>query len=132
MMTDPIADMLTRIRNANMAGKDTVDIPSSKMKASIARILEEEGFTSGYTVLPDKSKQGMIRVALKYSPQGDHVIHELVRISKPSQRRYVKADDIDSTCGGLGISIISTSKGLMTGKEAKKRNLGGEILCEIW
>jgi small subunit ribosomal protein S8 len=132
MMTDPIADMLTRIRNGNMAGKETVDIPNSKMKVAIAGILEKEGYTKGYTTLPDDTNQGILRVALKYSPNGDRVIHQLKRVSLPSRRFYVKATEIAETCGGLGISIISTSKGLMTGQEAKKRNLGGEIVCEVW
>ncbi len=131
MMTDPIADMLTRIRNANMIKMETVDIPASKLKMSIAQILEKTGFIQGF-VKNENGKQGILRISMKYSPKGETVIHQLKRISVPSRRIYVKAEDITESCGGLGISIVSTSQGLMTGQDAKRKNIGGELICEVW
>ncbi len=131
MMTDPIADMLTRIRNANFMKMEMVDIPASNMKLSIAKILENQGYITGCTKIDD-GKQGLLRVALKYSKKGESVIHKLQRVSLPSRRKYLKANDIQDTCGGMGIAILSTSQGVLTADEAKRRNIGGEIVCEIW
>lgn len=129
-VTDPIADMLTRIRNAIMARHDTVLIPASKMKISIARILKDEGFISDYTVLRGKP-QRMIKVSLKYI-DGQPSIVGLERVSKPGLRLYVGRNEIPRVYGGLGITILSTSKGVMTGQEAWRRNFGGELLCYVW
>jgi small subunit ribosomal protein S8 len=131
MMTDPVADMLTRIRNANMINDETVDIPASKLKLAIAGILKEEGYITDYEKIDD-NKQGMIRIEMKYTPKGEKIIHELRRISKPGRRRYLNAKDIENTCGGLGIAVISTSKGVMTGQKAKSMSIGGEYLCDVW
>ncbi|MBN2395575.1 MAG: 30S ribosomal protein S8 [Candidatus Atribacteria bacterium] len=130
VVTDPIADMITRIRNANRAKRDFVDIPSSKLKLEIARILKEEGFIRDYQYKED-NQQGMITVLLKYVEK-QRIITNLKRISKPGLRVYAKKDDIPEVLGGLGISILSTSNGIMTGKEAKKHHFGGEVLCYIW
>ena len=128
--SDPIADMITRIRNANRAKREKVEIPSSKIKLEIARILKEEGYILDYYYKED-NKQGVITISLKYSGK-QRIINNLKRISKPGLRVYVPKDDIPEVLGGLGISILSTSKGIMTGKEAKKRHFGGEVLCYIW
>ncbi len=128
--SDPIADMITRIRNANRAKREKVEIPSSKIKLEIARILKEEGYILDYYYKED-NKQGVITISLKYSGR-QRIINNLKRISKPGLRVYVPKDDIPEVLGGLGISILSTSKGIMTGKEAKKRHCGGEVLCYIW
>ncbi|MDD3538723.1 MAG: 30S ribosomal protein S8 [Atribacterota bacterium] len=128
--SDPIADMVTRIRNANRAKREKVEIPSSKIKLEIARILKEEGYILDYYYKED-NKQGVITISLKYSGR-QRIINNLKRISKPGLRVYVPKDDIPEVLGGLGISILSTSKGIMTGKEAKKRHCGGEVLCYIW
>ncbi|MBP8718269.1 MAG: 30S ribosomal protein S8 [Candidatus Atribacteria bacterium] len=128
--SDPIADMITRIRNANRAKREKVEIPSSKIKLEIARILKEEGYILDYYYKED-NKQGVITISLKYSGK-QRIINNLKRISKPGLRVYVPKDDIPEVLGGLGISILSTSKGIMTGKEAKKRHCGGEVLCYIW
>jgi len=130
VVSDPIADMITRIRNANRARGGRVEIPSSKIKLDIAKILKEEGFVSDYKYKKD-NKQGMITILLKYSDR-QRIITNLKRISKPGYRVYVSKDDIPEVLGGLGISIMSTSKGIMSGKEAKKRHFGGEVLCYIW
>lgn len=129
--TDPIADMLTRIRNANGVGKDHVDVPNSKMKVAIARILKDEGFIKYYKVMRT-DKQGTIRVFLKYGPNREKVLNGLERISKPGIRRYVKSDEIPRVRGGLGITILSTSQGILTGQDCRRQKLGGEILCTIW
>jgi small subunit ribosomal protein S8 len=129
--TDPIADMLTRIRNANRVGKDHVDIPNSKTKVALARILKDEGFIKYYKVMRT-TKQGTIRVFLKYGPNREHVINGLERVSKPGIRRYVKSDDIPRVRGGMGIVIVSTSRGILTGRECRATNVGGEILCSVW
>ena len=130
-ITDPIADMLTRIRNANSAKHSTVDIPSSKMKLSIAKILEDEGYIKSFENIED-NKQGVIRVTLKYDENGNRVISGLKRISKPGLRIYANKEDIPQVLNGLGIAIVSTSKGIMTDKNARKENVGGEVLAYVW
>jgi small subunit ribosomal protein S8 len=131
MMTDPIADMLTRIRNANSAKHDSVDIPASKIKKEIARILLDEGFIKGFDVIDD-GKQGIIRVDLKYGKNGEKTISGIKRISKPGLKVYAKSDELPRVLGGLGIAIVSTSKGMMTDRQARKENVGGEVICYIW
>lgn len=131
-MTDPIADMLTRIRNANMAGHERVEIPASKIKAEIARILGEEGFIRNYRLIED-GKQGILRIYLKYgSTKKEKVITNLKRISKPGRRVYGKADKLPRVYGGLGVAILSTSKGLKTTPQCRTERIGGEILCYVW
>jgi len=130
-MTDPVADMLTRIRNANTAGHKTVEMPASKMKKSIAAILKEEGYIEGYEVTED-GKQGMIRIDMKYAPGKTRVISGLRKISKPGLRVHVPADDVPRVLGGLGIAIISTSKGVISDKEARQLGVGGEVICYVW
>lgn len=131
VMTDPIADMLTRIRNANSVYHDKVEVPASNVKKSIADILKQEGFIKDYEMVAD-GKQGMLRLALKYGPNREKVINGLKRISKPGLRKYVKHDQLPRVLGGLGIAVISTSKGLMTDKDARKNGLGGEIVAYVW
>ena len=131
MMTDPIADMLTRIRNANMIRADKVDIPASKLKIEMTKILKEKGFIKGYKVLKDK-KQGILRVYLKYGEDQTNAIFGLERVSKPSRRVYAKGKDIKPVLNGMGIAILTTSKGIMSGEASRKANLGGEHLCSIW
>ena len=131
VMTDPIADFLTRIRNANMVMHEKVEIPASKTKAALAEILKNEGFIKDYEQIED-GKQGIIRVYLKYGPNREKVISGLKRISKPGLKVYCKKDEIPKVLGGLGIAIISTSKGIMTDKEARKHGLGGEVICYVW
>lgn len=131
MMTDPIADMLSRIRNANNAWHKSVDIPCSNIKKEIAQILLDEGYIKGFDVVED-DKQGMIKVDLKYSEDGEKVISGLKRISKPGLRVYVKCDDVPKVLGGLGIAIISTSKGIITDKMARQNKVGGEVICYVW
>lgn len=130
-MTDPIADMLTRIRNANTVGHDVVDIPASKMKKSIAGILTEEGYIKGFEVIED-NKQGIIRVQMKYGPAKERVITGIKKISKPGLKVYAKADEVPRVLGGLGIAIISTSNGVISDKEARKLGVGGEVICYVW
>lgn len=130
-MTDPIADMLTRIRNANNARHTSVDIPASNIKKEIAKILLEEGYIKNLDVIEDE-KQGMLKIELKYAESGQRVITGLKRISKPGLRVYVKCDDVPKVLGGLGTAIISTSKGIITDKEARKEGVGGEVICYIW
>ncbi|MBU5308740.1 30S ribosomal protein S8 [Clostridioides mangenotii] len=130
-MTDPIADMLTRVRNANMVKHETVDVPASNMKKEIARILLEEGFIRGYDVIED-GKQGIIRIQLKYGQEGERVIQGLKKISKPGMRVYAAHDEIPKVLNGLGISVISTSKGILTDKQARNENVGGEVVCYVW
>jgi len=130
-VTDPIADMLTRIRNANSAKHQTVDIPRSKMKAAIAEILKNEGYIKGYEMVDDGA-QGTIRVSLKYGANKEKVISGLERISKPGLRVYRNADELPKVLKGLGIAIVSTSKGIMTDKEARRAHIGGEVLAYIW
>lgn len=131
VMTDPIADLLTRIRNANLVHHDKVEIPASKIKRAIVQILKEEGFVKDYEVLAD-GKQGILRVALKYGPERDRVITGIKRISKPGLRVYAKNEQLPKVLGGLGIAIISTSQGLMSDKQARKNGLGGEVLAFVW
>ena len=130
-ITDPIADMLTRIRNANSAKHETVDIPASNMKKAIAEILNEEGYIKNYQVIED-DKQGVIRIALKYGPSKEKVISGLKRVSKPGLRIYAGAEELPRVLKGLGIAIISTSKGIMTDKKARRENIGGEVLAFVW
>jgi small subunit ribosomal protein S8 len=130
-MTDPIADMLTRIRNANTAGHATVDIPASKMKKSIAGILKEEGFIEDFKVVED-NKQGVITVTMKYGANKERVISGIRKISKPGLKSYAKASELPRVLGGLGIAIISTSKGVISDKEARKLGIGGEVICYVW
>lgn len=131
VVTDTIADMLTRIRNANSMRYTEVKVPASKLKLELARILKEEGFIKDYKVL-DENVQGMIYLTLKYGQNKERVITGLKRISKPGLRVYAKASEVPKVLNGLGIAIISTSKGIMTDKEARKQNLGGEVLAYIW
>ena len=130
-ITDPIADMLTRIRNANSAKHETVDIPASNMKKAIAQILLDEGYIASYKVIDDE-KQGVIRVTLKYTENKAQVITGLRRVSKPGLRIYSNVEDMPKVMKGLGIAIVSTSKGIMTDREARKQNVGGEVLAFIW
>lgn len=130
-LTDPIADYLTRIRNANMVRHDSLDVPASKVKAAITDILKREGFIRDYEVIED-DKQGVIRIFLKYGKDNERVITGLKRISKPGLRSYVKANDVPKVLNGLGIAIISTSNGIVTDKEARQQNAGGEVLAYIW
>lgn len=131
VMTDPIADMLTRIRNANSVYHEKVDIPSSKIKQSVAQILKEEGFIKDYELISD-DKQGVLRVSLKYGANREKVITGIKRISKPGLRVYAKKDQLPRVLGGLGIAVISTSKGIMTDKKARKESLGGEVIAYVW
>lgn len=130
-MSDPIADFLTRIRNANMAHHNSVEIPASKVKKDMAEILKNEGFIKDVEYIDD-NRQGMIRINLKYGKEGQKVLTGLKRISKPGLRSYVKADSVPRVLNGLGIAIISTSEGVITDKEARKKKIGGEVLAYIW
>ena len=130
-LTDPIADMITRIRNANNTKKDRVDIPASNMKFDIAELLKEEGFIKDCKML-ESSPQKKIRVYLKYGDNGEKVISGLKRISKPGLRVYVNKDEIPQVLGGLGVAVLSTSRGVLTGKNAKKEGIGGEVVCYVW
>ena len=130
-MTDPVADMLTRIRNANMVKLQKVDIPSSNLKVSIANVLKQEGFIKNYKVISD-NLQGILRVYLKYIDEKDSVINEIKRVSKPGGRVYVKAEDIPVIKSGLGVALLSTSKGVITDSAARKAGVGGELICTVW
>jgi len=130
-MTDPIAHMLTKIRNAIMAKKTEVEIPSSKVKQWIAGILKEEGYIRDHEAIPD-TKQGIIKIYLKYDDQAESVIANLQRVSKPSRRVYVAKDEIPSVLSGMGIAILSTSKGMMTDRAARQAGVGGEVICYVW
>ncbi len=130
-MTDPIADMLTRIRNANMVKLQKVDIPSSNVKVNLAQVLKQEGFIKNYKVIAD-NRQGVLRVYLKFIDEKDPVINEITRVSKPGSRTYVDAESIPSVKNGLGIAILSTSKGIMTDTAAREAGIGGELLCTVW
>jgi small subunit ribosomal protein S8 len=129
-MTDPIADMLTRIRNAIHSGHDKVDVPASTLKVNIAGILKEEGFINNYRIIKD-GKQGIIRITLRYV-DGKSILKNLKRISKPGRRIYAGKDDIPVIRGGLGIAIVSTSRGVMTDAKAREMGVGGEIICAVW
>ncbi len=130
-MTDPIADMLTRIRNGNLAKQDKVDIPASNFKAGIAKVLKNEGYIKNSKIIKDR-KQGLLRVYLKYGPKNERTIEGIKRVSKPGRRIYSGFEEIPKIRGGLGIMIISTSKGIMTDREARKKKMGGELICSIW
>ena len=130
-MTDPIADMLTRIRNANTVGHETVEIPASNIKKSIAEILLEEGYINGFEVIED-NKQGIIKVQMKYGAGKERVITGIKRISKPGLKVYAKANEVPRVLGGLGIAIISTSKGVVSDKQARALGIGGEVVCYDW
>lgn len=130
-MTDPIADMLTRIRNANSAGHKTVEVPASKIKKSIAEILKEEGYISSFEVKED-GKQGVIDIEMKYGPENEKVITGIKKISKPGLKVYAKANDVPRVLGGLGIAIISTSNGVISDKKARELGVGGEVICYVW
>ena len=132
MTTDPIADMLTRIRNASRAKHPRVDLPSSKLKVEIARILKDEGYLASYKVVDDTKVKKTLRVYLRYTSDRRSVISNLKRVSRPGCRRYVGKTEIRPVVGGMGISIVSTPRGLMTGQTARKEGVGGELLCEIW
>ncbi len=130
-MTDPIADMLSRIRNGIQARHDRVELPASKLKVEIARILKSEGFISNYKLVEDKI-QDVLRVYLKYAEDGEPVIHGIERISRPGRRVYRNKEEIPKVLGGLGLAIVSTSKGVLAGHDAVKSGIGGEVLCQVW
>ena len=130
-MTDPIADMLTRVRNASSVQHDTVDIPASNIKKEIARILLEEGYIKGYDVIED-GKQGLIRMQLKYGKNGEKVITGIKKISKPGMRVYADRNNVPKVLNGIGISVISTSNGIVTDKQARELGVGGEVICYVW
>lgn len=130
-MTDPVADMLTRIRNANLVHHERVEMPGSKMKKSIAQILKDEGFIRDFD-WTDDGKQGLLRLYLKYGPNKEKVLNGLKRISKPGLRVYVQRDEIPRVLGGLGIAILSTSHGLLSDKQARRERVGGEVICYVW
>ncbi len=130
-ITDPIADLLTRIRNASTSKHETVDVPASKMKKAIVDILNEEGYIKGYQEIED-GKQGVLRITLKYGPNHERVISGLKRVSKPGLRYYAGADELPRVLKGLGIAIVSTSKGIMTDKKARAEHIGGEVLAFVW
>jgi len=137
-MTDPISDMITRIRNAVTAKHTRVDLPASKLKAEIARILQDEGYIQGFRMVDAPAEKNgqqarpMIRLFLKYGPHGERVISGLERISRPGRRVYLGVDDVPTVLGGLGTAILTTSRGVMTGRAAKKAGVGGEVLCNVW
>jgi small subunit ribosomal protein S8 len=131
MLTDPIADMLTRLRNASAAGHEKVDIPLSRLKVEIARILKKEGFVKGYKVI-DQDIQDILRVYLKYGSGNERVLRGITRTSKPGLRVYARSRKIPRVLSGMGIAIISTSKGIMTDREARTQGVGGEVLCHVW
>ena len=133
MMTDPIADMLTRVRNANIAMHDQVKMPSSKQKEALAAILRQEGYIESFDVTDDAGRPGrVLTITMKYSPERQRTISGLRRVSKPGLRVYSKADKIPRVLGGLGVAVLSTSRGLLTDREARKQGVGGEILCYVW
>ena len=133
-MTDPIADMLARIRNATLAGKTRVDMPSSRLKVEIAKILESEGYIHGFKVLEAEGErvQAQLRVMLKYGPRGERVITGIERVSRPGRRVYFGREEVPEVLAGLGTSILTTSRGVMTGREAIRAGVGGEVLCNVW
>jgi small subunit ribosomal protein S8 len=131
MVTDPVADMLTRIRNGSLAEHEKVDIPCSKLRVRLAEILKEEGFIKNFRLIEDK-RQGVLRVYLKYGPGQERVISGLRRVSKPGKRLYVGADRIPSVLGGMGVAILSTPRGVLTDRESRKAKVGGEVLCYVW
>lgn len=130
-MSDPIADLITRMRNGISARHDRVDVPASRLKAEICAVLQQEGYIETFKVVED-DKQGILQVTLRYQEDQKPVVHGIKRVSKPSLRVYVGSGEIQQVCSGLGISILSTSKGVMTGKQARASKVGGEVLCEVW
>lgn len=131
VITDPIADMLTRIRNANTAGHEHVEVPASKLKVEIAKILKDEGFIANWNLI-DRAPQGVLRVTLKYGPRKEHVISGLRRVSKPGLRMYATRTEIPRVRGGLGVAILTTSRGIMTDRQARRIGVGGEVICYVW
>lgn len=132
-MSDPIADLLTRIRNAHIAKHDRLDVPASKVKAEMCRILDEQGFIAGYEELDNEEAPGKkLRIHLRYTPEGVPAVLHMARVSKPGRRVYRSADRLEPVLNGLGVGIVSTSKGLLTDDEAREQRVGGEILCEVW
>ncbi|MGO9378326.1 MAG: 30S ribosomal protein S8 [Dissulfurispiraceae bacterium] len=131
MMTDPIADMLTRIRNSVLIKAEKVDIPASRLKVEIAKIMKEEGFIKSYKIIKDK-KQGILRITLKYTQDNRPIVEGLKRISKPGRRVYVGKDEVPSVVGGMGIAVVTTPKGILTDKVCRREGVGGEVLCYIW
>lgn len=131
-MTDPVADMLTRLRNAITSHHDRVELPASKLKVEIARILKSEGFIRNYSLQEKEKTQPTLRIDLKYSPAGEPVIHGIERVSRPGRRVYRNKQEIPRPLGGLGLAIVSTSKGVLSGEEAAKTGVGGEVLCQVW
>ena len=137
-MTDPISDMLTRLRNAVSAKHARVDMPASKLKAEIARILQDEGYIQGFRIVEEpaeregRQSRQLIRVFLKYGPRGEKVISGIERISRPGRRVYIGVEDVPTVLGGLGTNILTTSRGVMTGRAARKAGVGGEVLCNVW
>jgi len=132
-MTDPIADMLTRIRNANVAMHDDVKMPASKLKESLAVVLQKEGYIEGFTIAENEGRPGStLTITMKYSPERERVISGVKRVSKPGLRVYTKADKVPRVLGGLGVAVLSTSQGLMSDREARKRRMGGEVVCYVW
>jgi len=133
MIVDPISDMLTRMRNAIGARHTKVDVPASRLKIEVARILKEEGYITNYSIKTNEGSQARtLRIFLRYGPKGESVISELKRVSRPSLRVYVPSDEIPKVLGGLGINILSTSQGVMTGRQARKSKVGGEVLCSVY
>ena len=130
-ITDPVADLLTRVRNALAARHEKTDVPSSRFKVELARILKDEGYIKNFKVMDDRGP-GLLRLYLKYDDAGNPVIHGLARSSKPGRRLYAGKDELPEVLGGLGVAIVSTSQGLLTGNDAKKRGVGGEVVCTIW
>lgn len=130
-MTDPIADMLSRLRNANTASHDTVDVPTSRQKLAIAHILKDEGYIEDFEVIPDPPGE-TIRITLKYQTDRSKTIHGIQRVSRPGLRVYQKSSDLPKVLGGMGVAIVSTSQGLMTGRHASQRKLGGEVVAQVW
>jgi small subunit ribosomal protein S8 len=132
-MTDPVADMLTRVRNANIAMHDDVRMPSSKLKEALAAVLQKEGYIEGFTVADDPTRPGrLLTITMKYTPERKRTISGIKRVSKPGLRIYRKADKIPRVLGGLGVAVLSTSTGLMTDREARRAGVGGEVLCYVW
>ena len=131
-MTDPVADMLSRIRNAITSHHDRVELPASKLKVEIARILKGEGFIRNYALVEKEKVQATLRIDLKYSAEGEPVIHGIERVSRPGRRVYRNKQEIPRPLGGLGLAIVSTSKGVLSGEEAAKSGVGGEVLCQVW
>lgn len=131
-MTDPISDLLTRIRNASSERHEKVEVPASRIKANIVRVLKEEGYIKNFRLMRDEQNHPVIKVFLKYTPKGDSVIQGIRRISRPGLRQYSSYDDVSKPLNGAGVAIISTSKGVITGHKARSWKVGGEVLCEVW